>query len=352
MSYLKGVMVALVMAGGIESAGADLPPIAGKGTVDAPELLAWPVDVSVPREVDLSEPTANTVTDLHAYLSQCDLVVSTAGNYHMAFREAWAKYLGEHPEIKNAFYTTSPPIAYDQLKQGQMTIGNVRSTCRPGIVVAPARMMDRLQKDGLLEDAPRPLYASRGNVILVKKGNPKGIESIWDLGRADVRVVFPHPKFEKGSFENYAETLYEVAKQDAKAPQGSDADKLFAGVFSDTSGKFLTGSRIHHREVPWSIAYGRADAGIIMYQLARYAVANFPQQFDIVPLGGSVEDPRPVAGNKVGVHFIALVRGEWTKEQSRARQGFMDLLLSEEFTRVLKSHGLDRPASKTAAAVK
>jgi len=59
---------------------------------------------------------------------------------------------------------------------------------------------------------PIPIFRNRGNVILVRAGNPKGIRSLWDLGRDDVRVETSNPETEGFSFDNDVMSLYHLAR--------------------------------------------------------------------------------------------------------------------------------------------
>ena len=124
------------------------------------------------------------------------------------------------------------------------------------------------------------------------------------------------------------------------------AKNLFDSIFNAVSGdpeKWLSGKRIHHREIPWSIAYGKADAAVIFYHLALHAAATFPALFDIIPLGGSTADPRPLSGNHAEILHAIRIQGDWTEKQKTAREKLMELFRSAEFTSILRRHGLDRP---------
>lgn len=344
---------------------AEVPEITGEPTVDKPPLLEWPLDIRS-EDPDLSEPTANNINDLHARISKCDdinVVLSTAGNYHMALRDLWYDYfLPANKEIiRNWFYTTSPPISPEQIQNKTLTFGNVRLECRPIIAVGPKGLMTTLAEGNLIEGVPIPIIKNHGNVILVKKGNPKKIKSIWDLGRRDVKVITSNPKTETGSFLNYRDSIYNIALNDHDKPANWTADRLFNSIFNSTEKleqhdvnhsnksnhrnriKWLTGKRIHHREVPWSIAYGQADAGLIFYHLALYMVRTFPDKFDIVPLGGTVENPEPVEGNKQATLFIAKINGEFNNNQNIARDELINAYTSREFDTILTKHGLLRP---------
>jgi hypothetical protein len=202
--------------------------------------------------------------------------------------------------------------------------------------------MNALQKLELTQGEPIPFIRNRGNVILVKKGNPKQIQSIFDLGKPGIRVVTPNPDREKGSFENYSTSIYEIAKN-ASPPNSLAAESLFHSIFNQHD-KWLSGVTIHHREIPHSIAYGHADAGIIFYQLALYVKQSFPDLFDIVPLGGTVENPKPLPGNRIAtLFFLPLKVVDITPKQEQARSQLSEAFLSEKFTQILNKYGLDRP---------
>ncbi len=349
MSRSKGlfrstVLCALVFAFG--SAQAEMPKITGKPSIDMPPILEWERDrdTGLP---DLTEPTSNRIWDLHSEMVDCDLVLSTSGNYHMALRELWyEQFLPKHRDlVKNFFYSTSPPISPEQIANGSLTFGNWSSPCRVQVAVGPKKVMDKLVKAGYTDGEPVPVIRNYGNVLLVKKGNPKNIRSIWDLARPDVRIVTSNPYTEPGSFGNYRGTIYNIAAKDPNPPKGMSAEKLFDSVFNNkkVKDKWLAGARIHHREVPWSVAYGRADTGMMFYHLARYAVESFPDRFEIVPLGGTAGKPEPLPGNKIGTLFVVKIKGDWSDKQKKAAEELVKAYQTEAFTQSLEKHGLRRP---------
>lgn len=326
---------------------ADMIPINGKPVIDGPELLEWPYDGGTVTP-NLNDPTSSTLHDFHAKISSCDLCLSSEGNYHPALKDVWPIFLAKFKDrpLRNWFYTTSPPVAAPQLDHQVVQFGNLYATCRPQVVVGTGKVMKRLEEAGYAEGPPYPLYKDRGSVILVKKGNPKNIGAVWDLGRKDVQYVSPNPALEPGAFDNYANTIYSIAKNDPKPPGDITPEQLIDTIFNGTSGnphKWLAGSRIHHRDVPWSIAYGKADAGVIMYHLGLYIRDTFPDLFDILPLGGTVADPQPLKGTIIGARFVVRIKGDWTPRQVEAREKLIQTLLSNDFTEILEKRGMKRP---------
>jgi len=328
-------------------ASAEMKPIIGKPVIDSPELLEWPYDNDIITP-NLNDPTSNTLHDFHADISSCDLCLSSEGNYHPALRDVWPIFLAKFKDrpLQNWFYTTSPPVAVPQLARQIVQFGNLYAKCRPQVVVATGKVMKQLEEAGQTAEKPCPLYKDRGSVILVKKGNPKDVRSVWDLGRRDVQYVSPNPDLEAGAFDNYANTIYGIAKNDPKPPADMTPEQLMDTIFNGASGnpyKWLSGSRIHHRDVPWSIAYGKADAGVILFHLGLYIRDTFPNLFDIVPLGGTIGDPQPLKGTTIRTRFVVRIKGDWTPRQIEASEKLILTLLSDDFTRILEKRGMLRP---------
>jgi Bacterial extracellular solute-binding protein len=326
---------------------AEMPKITGTPVINTATLLLWPSDRGEVKP-NLNDPTSNTLNDFHGEVNNCDLVLSTEGNYHMALHDLWplvtAKFKDE--PLHNAFYTTSPPVVLNQVKNHVLAFGNLYATCMPSVAVANKTVMDKLIAEGMADGTPTPLYKDRGVVILVKKGNPKKIHSVWDLGREDVRIVTPNPTLETGAFESYAKSVYGIASHDPHPPKGWTAEKLINVLYNGaghTKNKWLAGARIHHRDVPWSVAYGDADAGMILYHLGKFTKDTFPDTFELVSLGGTIDDPQPLAGSTTATRFAIRLKGNWNAKQAKARDTLMTAFASDEFTKILLQHGLQRP---------
>jgi hypothetical protein len=324
------------------------PVITKEPLVDTAQVLSWSRDFDL-KGPDLTNPTSNMLEDLHGTVGQCDLMFSTEGNYNMALKELWAKYVANYPnDGPNRMYSTSPPVSPGQVTQGSLTIGNYRMTCRPQVAVGNKGVMEKLRAANALDGEPTALYNVQGSVILVKKGNPKNIKTVWDLGKKDVRLVTPNIKLEPGAFKRYSETIYNVAANDPSPPKGMSADNLYNVLFNGESGdpmKWLQGARIHHRDEPWSIALGHADAALIMYHLAKHTVATFPDKFEMIPIGGTADAPAPLPGNITGGTFVVKIKGEWTDKQKAAADHLYAALLSDDFKQILQKHGL-KPTAK------
>ncbi|MCL4461868.1 MAG: substrate-binding domain-containing protein [Nitrospirae bacterium] len=334
----------------LRAAESPLPPVTGSPVIDQPPILNWPRDRK-PLPADISDPSADTLSDLHGILRgrSCraiDLLLSTEGNYYMALRELANHILrpGRSGPVRSFLYTTSPPVSLIQARTKSLSIGNLVLRCRPSVAVASPGTIRKIRNAGLSDGSPIPVIQGEGEVLLVRKGNPLRIHSVWDLGRSDVHIVTPNPVKEKGAFLAYARTLYQIAKNDPRPPAGWTAGKLFRAVYdSPDPGKWLAGPRIHHRDEPWSVAYGHADVAIIFHQLGMATKKAFPGLFDLLPLGGTLRHPRPLPGSVITTSVLVRLKGPWTPEQKKAREELIRAYRSRNFTRILERWGMTRP---------
>lgn len=351
MLWLKSLILFFIFISNIYA----VPKITESPHIVTPEtLLDWPGDFEGVNP-SLTEPTSNRLNDLHGQIGHCDIVLSTAGNYQMALREMWQIYLTKFArklDIKTWYYTTSPPISPQQILNKTVQFGNLNLNCIPQVAVGPKKLIKKLQDLNVTDGDPVKILKNYGNVIFVKKGNPKNIKSVWDLGRPDVTLVTPNPKMEAGSFGNFSGSIYNIAKNDPKPPVGMTAEKLFDSIFNSKQANcsasrkkcsWVSGKRIMHREQPWAVSSGAADAGVIFYHLALFFVRTFPDKFEIIPLGGTVNEPKPVKGNKVGVLQAIRIKGNWSTKQKMAQDKLMKAFQSGDFTKILKKHGIRRP---------
>lgn len=118
---------------------------------------------------------------------------------------------------------------------------------------------------------------SVGNSLLVRKGNPRGITTIKDLFRSDIRVFMSNPQTEKASHVVYRETIEGMAANEGVARDVVDR-------FFSQEATLVFGQLIHHREAPQTVADGNADVAIVYDHLALRYTRIFPEIFERVPL--------------------------------------------------------------------
>lgn len=192
--------------------------------------------------------------DLHGleHAENPDLVIFMAGNQFMAVPELLQAFRALNPDIKKIFCETLPP----GLELRQILAGGAHF--RGDFIAAQADVytsvsldaMETLIEAGLL--APGGYFPYLGNSlsIMVARGNPKGVGGVADLGRDDLRVSQPYPKYE--NIAEYVLNMYRAAGGEELARKIMDG-KRQAGTTLPTT--------VHHRETPARILAGEADAG-------------------------------------------------------------------------------------------
>lgn len=225
----------------------------------------------------------------------------------MALGECARVFLAENPGVEDVFYATTPPGVLTATLDGESVhIGNLCLSRKPDVFIGPRELLRNLAKSGRVTE-PSTFAQSRGHVLLVRKGNPSGITGVSDLLRPEITLFISNPNTESTSYRVYADSLIAIAKA-----TGADSDALVARL-EGAAGKVMHGECIHHREAPQAIADGSADAAIVYYHLGLRYTRIFPDDLECVPLGGTTENPQPLAGTVLTSYGVAMVAsgGRW-----------------------------------------
>lgn len=241
--------------------------------------LEWPRENATSPELTRNSwfhPSSNYCLDFHGDPETSELRVFSDGNHHMALEETLESFRSSRG-LSSVFYCTTPPKVYlDWMRAGAIEIGNLRLSVTPNIVISPGDIMEKLLEERRV--CRTAVFAeSRGNSLLVRKHNPKGIRELRDLLRDDVRTFLSNPVTESASHMVYRQTLERTAARDGLAAN-SIADLL------DSGGKMVFGSLIHHREAPQAIADDDADVAVVYDHLALRYIRIFPDIFDRIPI--------------------------------------------------------------------
>ena len=293
--------------------------------------LDWPVEASRQKESSSrwTQTGSNICLDFHGDPITAKLAVFSDGNHHMALQACLQEFLSRHTDVVDIFYATTPPgILVEYLNNQQLILGNLTLSRLPDVFISPPGIMDQLQAKGFIS-SHQAFIQSRGNVLLVRKDNPKNIQGIVDLLREDICLFISNPVTEKASFEVYRDTFLGLASE-----QGVDHSTVHS-LLADSAANIEFGRGIHHREAPQCIFEGKADVAIVYYHLALRYCRIFPDYFDFIPLGGTKEDPRPSANNISTNYHIGLVGdgGDWGQQ-------FLDFMLSDIASQLYAGHGL------------
>ena len=272
-------------------------------------------------------PGSNVALDFHGDPATAGLAVYSDGNHHMALEAAIRAFVAEHPDVDDVFYTTTPPAPLvDALKGEGLVLGNLRIGRKPDVFISPTNILEGLAAANLV--SKHVAFAeSRGNVLLVRKGNPKGIKQVKDLLSDAITLTCSNPVNERASFEVYEEAIRCLAGKEG-VDEAALIDKLTVAGPNTVHSQV-----IHHREVPTLIGLGPADVAIIYYHLALRYTRIFPDLFEIVDVAG-VEDGGNT-GDPTTRYHVGLVAdgGLWGER-------FMAFMQSEAARAAYASHGL------------
>lgn len=296
--------------------------------------LSWPPELANAQHqtVQWQHAASNICLDFHGDPHTAQLVVFSDGNHHMALQETVALFLRQHPHVTDVFYATTPPnVLITYLENGGLQLGNLQLSRLPHVFISPTNVMNKLINEGFI-NSHRAFMQSRGNVLLVRKNNPKKINGIADVLRDDVRLFISNPQTEKASYQVYRDTMSGLAQE-----QGLDGNALEQKLSTESS-CVVFGDRIHHREAPQALYDDQADAAMLYYHLALRYTRIFPDDFEFIPLGGNKQQPHFSTANiKTSYHAGLLTdAGDWGA-------AFLDFLFSEQVTDIYEAHGLSRP---------
>jgi len=295
--------------------------------------LSWPSEAAQYPDDSVrafAAPGSNLALDFHGDPATAGLAIFSDGNHHMALEASVRAFLTATPDVGDVFYTTTPPAPLvDALKGDGLVVGNLRISRKPDVFIGPNNILDSLVDAGLVTQHV-PFAESRGNVILVRKGNPKNITSITDLLSDDVTVTCSNPVTEKASYSVYAEAAMGLACE-----AGADGDAVVAKL-STAGAKTVHSQIIHHREVPELIGAGHADAAIIYYHLALRYSRIFPDVFELVDVGQVLSGERSLSNPTTRYHIgIVADGGKWGEH-------FVSFMQSNAAQSLYEDHGLLR----------
>jgi len=296
--------------------------------------LSWPGEVanSTPTMAEWQHAASNISLDFHGDPLTAQLVIFSDGNHHMALQATVELFLEQHPEVVDVFYVTTPPkVLITYLESGGLQLGNLQLSRLPHVFISPETVMNHLVNNGFISDY-QAFMQSYGNVMLVRRGNPKNIGGIADLLRDDVSLFISNPETEKASYQVYRDSMLGLAQE-----QGLDSELLEQKLSHDNN-TTVFGECIHHREAPQALFDGSADVAMVYYHLALRYTRIFSEAFDFIPLGGSKGKPEPGPANVAATYHAGLMNesGDWG-------QLFLDFLFSDLAIDIYISHGLRHP---------
>lgn len=215
--------------------------------------------------------------------------VFAAASLTESFTEIGELFSAEHPDSEILFnFGASSGLATQILEQGGADV----------FASADQANMEKVAAEDLVDAEPR-VFARNKLQILVSPANPRGISSLADLARPDLKVVLAAPQVPVGRYA-----------REALAKAGVTVNPVSEAV--DVKG------------VVGPVTLGEADAGIV------YAT-------DVLAAGDRAAGVEiPDEHNVEAEYPIGVVKDAANPGAARA---FVDLVLSDEGQEVLSRHG-------------
>ncbi len=240
-----------------------------------------------------------------------------AGNQFMVMDELISAFQKRHPEVKKIFYETLPPgLEFEQIKAGGALFRDRKITGRPDIYTSVTEeAMKELKTLGLIKNY-HP-YLHNRIVLITQKGNPKGIKSVSDLGRDDVRVSQP------GAMENITAYILDMYER-------AGGKELVHRIMEEKRAEGTTILTIvHHRETPLRLRKGTVDVGPVWSTEAVHARSE-GLDIEVIEPGERLDQRHRVT------YYVARLKDAPNPENA---EKFLEFLLSDEAQSIYESYG-------------
>lgn len=269
-------------------------------------------------------PGVDNVPDLHGNPAGAKLVLFIGGNQFMVLPKLVRAFESEHPELAGRiFYETLPPgILLQQMQhQDTLTLGNLTLTVRPDVYEAGEVKLKALA--GQLAAPGYVTYATNVLEIMVRKGNPKHIRTLQDLGREDVRLSMPNPAWEG---------VARLIQSSLRKARGEQLVRQVMVNKRDRGATFLT--HVHHRETAMRIIEGLSDAGVTWQSEVRFqeSIGN--------PISGVAIPERE---NTVGTYAAGVLK---SAAHPAAAHEWQEFLKSSRAQSIYREFGFGIPSHK------
>lgn len=255
----------------------------------------------------------DNVPDIWGDITDPQLVIFMGGNQFMVLDELIPAFKKKYPQYQRILVETLPPgLLLQQIKNGELQIGNMRIALQPDIYTAGKKSME--ENKSLFEEM-KPYSATR-LALMVYKGNPKKITELGDLQKEDIRISMPDKKI-----EGIGKTVEEAYQ---KAGGSAMHHRIMVEKVSDST-TFVT--QIHHRQSPMRILYKQSDVAPVWETEILYQ-KRLGHPVDGVPVADEY--------NKPSTSVAGLLK---TAPHKEAGKRFLDFLTGEEAQSIFKKYG-------------
>ncbi|MEM6794144.1 MAG: substrate-binding domain-containing protein [Acidobacteriota bacterium] len=265
------------------------------------QSVDWP-DYGPKREGLRLEGLTNTVPDIVGPIDgSARLTVLTEGNHYPVFLPlvfdgfpAWCRETGRCDVAAGDILVVTLPqvMIVEALRSGAIVLGNAvlplkrSGAVYPDVVIGGEGPLRRLAQSGIVGDTAVVFAKHRGMGLLLRRGT--GVDSLADLAASEAPIVLATPN-EAGARRQYLATLRALLGEPA-------TDRLLGRAVDTWPGRL----GIQHRDVPYALLNGRADAGILFGHLAAFYARAYPEQLRFVPVPKAAPFGQEIALTRTG----------------------------------------------------
>ena len=185
---------------------------------------------------------------------EAGLILWLAGNQFFAMEDVVHAFQAQNPGIAVGLITLPPGLLLAAIQKGGWAYDGKEYPGRPDIYSSVnLGHLKKLKQAGVMNEYA--IHMHNEMVLMVAKGNPKGIKGIADVKRADVRTSMPNPVNE-GIMQFYGRKVLERHKLWEHVSGGKECFSC-----QTTPNNWFTA--VHHRETPDRILANQSDVGIV-----------------------------------------------------------------------------------------
>jgi ABC-type molybdate transport system substrate-binding protein len=256
-----------------------------------------------------------------------DLALFMAGNQFMVMPALIEAFQQQYPDIVKIYYQTLPPgLALKQILAGGARFRGQQLAVSPDVYASVNKpAMEKLVAAGHLDPEAFTCYLHNRLALMVPAGNHAGVETVADLGRADIRISQPDPANEDIGF--HIMDMYRAAGGEVLVRKIME-QKRAAGTTVFT--------RVHHRETPLRIELGTVDVGPVWATEIQHARAA-GKKIDVI-------EPGPELDQREGVNYY--IAGLKNAPHPANADRFIRFINSPAAGRIYSEYGFVPPRGK------
>ncbi len=202
------------------------------------------------------------------YRSELNLFMN--GNQYMVMPDLISAFKSQ-VGISEVFYETLPPgVLVNQLEKTRLKMGELIISVTPDLIAASPKQLEKLKDKNLISSFVK--YATNDLSMIVKKSNPKQINTLEDLARPNINIAIPNPA---------TEGIGQLVLDALESFGGKSFKDQIAKEKMEKGESFFT--QIHHRQSPRWLEKEKIDIAFVWSTEATYLIGQ-GKNFEKIPI--------------------------------------------------------------------